>query len=208
MIGTSCLPRKVEINGEEFTLAPPLVGQAVTLLQLFEQADFDDPEDQQLLSEAIIDLDWSPCMRLRGGLILNMIRKDRLTLQATMGAVIMQGFTPKESEKNKSGKVDWFRMIDRYRQVFGGSLWQVWNEVPFPFLLESLKELRASRAEQLLDLATASNPSKKSIESLQKDLVGSKPEPSKFDLMMENLSPEEVEKVKESARKKYMNGNS
>lgn len=205
MLANCCIPRDVQIDGRSYKLAPPNFGEAVQLMNAFDQADYDNEDDVNLLTDLIVDLEWKPSFSMNRGVIAKNIKKP--VLKVLILTAILQGYTPKEIKKDSNGKkLDWSGVIENYRDIFGGSRWEVWN-TPFVFVIESMNEYRRHRAEKNLNQAIVHNPSKKVVEGWQKDAVGEEPEKSKIDLMFEDLSPEEIERVKESSRKTYF-GNS
>ncbi|MEP2448244.1 MAG: hypothetical protein ABJI69_13505 [Balneola sp.] len=175
-------------------------------MNAFDKVDYDNEEDVNLITDLIVALGWSPSLSVNRGAIKKSIRNP--ALQIAILKAIMQGYTTKEVKKDGDGnKIDWSGLLEKYRDVFGGSRWEVWNNTPFVFVIESMNEYRKHRAEKNISKAIVNSPSKEVIESWQSDIKGEEPEKSKTDLMFENLSPEEIEKVKESSRKAYF-GNS
>jgi hypothetical protein len=130
-------------------------------------------------------------------LLRGMLYHDPIKTLKWTQRLLFEGYEPKEIaeglEQNKGGSPNWGNMIELYREVYGGSRWKVYSEVPFPFFLESMKQLSKDRARKNINLAVVNIPSKKTIEKWQQDVNGGVKEYGP----VISATPEEIKKSKE-----------
>lgn len=185
-------------------MAPPTVRQAVEVLHVLDHIE--ESEDLYLLADLVSSLDWSPALIDRN-MIIRAFERNPIKLTIIFYKAITQGFDPKKISEQagtaKKGKTDFSSLIEHYREVYGGSRWEVWNEIPFSFLLETMNNIRHERALKSIHQSSIHNPSTKTINGWNADINDEKYQ-DKESMMFDDLSDEEIEKEKELARTHYM----
>jgi len=207
MVERCGLPRHIELGGKGYKLSPPTVRQAVEILYVIKHRN--SAADDELLMELVCALDWKPVpLGLRASFVSDPEQFCRL-----MQLAIWQGYSLPDdfTDKSKGDKLssdkpkgyDWEQALTSYCATYGGDPWSVWNTTPFPFFLQKMNSWKRDNAMRQMQRAQAANPGKKTIEAWQAAIRGGKPEPDERDMLFERLTPEEVEKEKELARKQY-----
>lgn len=213
MIERCCLDRLVRIGGKSYLLAPPTIRQAVEILHVLEQGE--SKSDYELLAQLVCDLNWKPSLALRRVEVLHALTDNPPHFYLNMDKALKWGFNFVEIKKEfesdaktstKNERINWSDWVESYRAVYGGTRWQVWNEVPFPFFLESMNTLNVDRAKMNIRQAVASQPSKESLKNWNKIIQGAEPEPDSKALIISDLTPEEVERSRKLAKDKYLMG--
>ena len=138
MIERCCLPRSILIGRRRYSLAPPPVGTAISILHVLD--NIKDEQDFLLLVDLICGMEWTPSVGLQRPVLLGMLKTDPIQMVLTIHEWLGQGYEPKKIDeaiaKTKAptkGKVNWSRLIEAYREVYGGSRYEVFSEVPYPF---------------------------------------------------------------------------
>ena len=206
MIATCCFPRLIQIGGRGYYLSPPSVRQAVELLHVLEHME--DEEDVSLLIELICGLSWHK--RPFPHDVRIAYRNNPILTRLTLQRSLTQGYTlPNDYTEREDGgdtKSDWGAAVEAYRYTYGGDSWAVWNEVPFTYFLQQLNDMPRHRAGREMRQAIVHNPGKQTIEDWKAALGMSKEERERDlgDMLFDRLTPEEIEREKELARKQYI----
>lgn len=201
MIERCGLPRHIELGGRTYILSPPTVRQAVEILYVIKHRE--TVEDDKLLLELVCALNWEPLpLGIRASFFSNPEYFCKLIqLAIWQGYSMPTDFTSEGKSKDKG--YDWDQALTSYCSTYGGDPWSVWNSTPFTFFLQKMNSWKRDYAIKQSSLAQANNPSKKAIEAWQSTMNGGEPEQSERDMLFEKLTPEEIEKEKELAKKQY-----
>lgn len=205
MLERCCLPRLIELGGRSYRLAPPTLRQAVELLNVI--ATRSDRADDELLLQLITALEWKPQpLSLRAVFFANTAKVCNAIQSAIWQGYSLPDSYEKEEKEEKEGskRYDWNRALTSYCMTYGGDPWTVWNTTPFSFFIQKLNTYAQDRAIVETSLARSTNPSKETVKQWTEILKSGKSEKSENEMLFERLTPEEIEKEKELAKKTYM----
>jgi len=193
MIETCYLPRLIRIGSREFRLSAPSVRESVEIIHVLNLIE--DDSDIELLLDLLCKLDWSPSLQVHRTAVKGELEASHSLFFMNVYRALTQGHDPKKianKHADSKGKIDWSTMIESYREVYGGSSWEVWNSVPFSFFLEKMKDLTRNRARQNISQASVHNPGKETIQRWKQEAKG---EPTEID-----LSQDEIKRSKELSK--------
>lgn len=218
MIATCCVPRLYDIEGKSYRLAPVSLRQAVEFFAA--TTDATDTDDRQLAIELVMDWPWmGPGFLLASHLQL-AAKNNYHALVKSLTQLITQGLDHKkilQGEKQPAGgketaepqREKWDESLSFYCGVYGADPWQVWNHTPFVFFLAMIDQARRQQALNNLTGAAVVNAGfsggKKQTAKWEKQARDGRPEKTKYQLMTETMSAEELEaerdRLRENARK-------